>query len=440
MSAYALRCAAATGEVVVLEYDPHVGTLRNADGNDVLQDGVGSVEQFARAVAVSPQRPGRKTRAPSVLKIQLGLNCNYSCSYCSQTSQIPLTTATRTAEADSFLADLDQWLVGEPERIEFWGGEPLLYFAKLRKLVPELDRRFPSAEFSMVTNGSLLTPEIVEFIAEYDILISMSHDGPGQHLRGADPFSDAKLNPLIRQLWRERKPRQRMSFNAVLTASNHDPTAIRRWFVAALDDADVVVSLEGVVAVHEGLGQELWSPLQYADLRRAIAESFETGEALKMPTLVDKAREFIESIRARRPAAALGQKCSMDRPDHLAVDLRGNVLTCQNTGANGVHGLGSVFDMDSVRLDTSSHWSHRDCCSHCPVLQLCQGSCMFLQGDEFAESCENEYHYNLGVLDGILRRAFKLRLVSIDGDVRRPRRSRSIPINLVNTAQASSHA
>jgi len=53
---------------------------------------------------------------------------------------------------------------------------------------------------------------------------------------------------------------------------------------------------------------------------------------------------------------------------------------------------------------------------------------MFLHGDDFAESCENEYHFSLGILDGILRRAFKLTLQSIDGDVRRPRRSRVIPI------------
>jgi uncharacterized protein len=427
---YVLNCTKASGEPVALRYDPHEGSLCNADGSSVLRDAQHRVGDFTGAIAVSPQQPGLKSRAPSVLKIQLGLNCNYSCSYCSQANQIPLTATSRTADVDAFLAGLDEWLVGEPEHIEFWGGEPLLYFAKLRKLVPELDRRFPSAELSMVTNGSLLTPEIVAFLAEYDILTTMSHDGPGQHLRGADPFADPLRAPLIKQLWAERKVRSRMSFNAVLTAINHDPAAIRRWFVEALGDPDVVVSLEGVVAVHEDERDTRgkWSKPQYDSLRRAISASFETGDALKMPALVGKAREFINSIQQRRPAAALGQKCSMDRPDHLAVDLLGNVLTCQNTGANGVHGIGTVRYMAAVRLDTSTHWSHRECCSHCPVVQLCQGSCMFLEGDAFAQSCDNEYHYNLGILEGVLRRAFNLRLQSIEGDVRRPHRSRIVPI------------
>jgi len=61
-------------------------------------------------------------------------------------------------------------------------------------------------------------------------------------------------------------------------------------------------------------------------------------------------------------------------------------MTCQNTGAKGKHGIGLVADLDAVRLDTAWHWSHRDNCSHGPVLQLCNGSCTFLEDDLFAHS------------------------------------------------------
>jgi uncharacterized protein len=84
--------------------------------------------------------------------------------------------------------------------------------------------------------------------------------------------------------------------------------------------------------------------------------------------------------------------------------------------------------MDEIRLDTSTHWAHRECCSHCPVLQLCGGSCMYLDGEQFAQSCENEYQFGLGVLDGTLRRALGLKLESVEGDVRRPTRRKVISI------------
>ncbi len=53
-----------------------------------------------------------------------------------------------------------------------------------------LREAFPESKFSLITNGSLLSREKLDFIAEHDIEITISHDGPGQHLRGPDPFDD----------------------------------------------------------------------------------------------------------------------------------------------------------------------------------------------------------------------------------------------------------
>jgi uncharacterized protein len=127
----------------------------------------------------------------------------------------------------------------------------------------------------------------------------------------------------------------------------------------------------------------------------------------------------------------------MDEEDQLAVDLAGNVMTCQNTGAKGKHGIGSVKDLDAVRLDTAWHWSHRDTCSHCPVLQLCKGSCMFLEDELFAQSCENEYRYNTAVLAGVIKYVTGCELERIEGDIRRPRVRRAIPIKALPLAAAA---
>jgi uncharacterized protein len=163
-----------------------------------------------------------------------------------------------------------------------------------------------------------------------------------------------------------------------------------------------------------------------------MVDAFKDGKVVHYRNLFEKAEEFLESLCTRRPSSALGQKCGMDRDDQLAVDLTGRVMTCQNTGAKGRHGIGSVYALDDVRLDTARHWSHRECCNYCPVLQLCKGACMYLEGDLFAQTCENEYHYNLAILAGVVKQATGLELVRVEGDVRRPKASRTIPIKAVS--------
>src|SRR5262249_17985296 len=154
------HCRTQDGEAVRLYYSPHTSELLDEEGGSAIPDVTPGV--FEEAPKVSPSAPGRKSSAPKTLKIQLGLRCNYSCSYCSQASHTESASVTRTADADRFLASLDRWLAGAPERIEFWGGEPFVYFAKLKRLVPALRERFPAAEFVIITNGSLIDEEIVE--------------------------------------------------------------------------------------------------------------------------------------------------------------------------------------------------------------------------------------------------------------------------------------
>jgi uncharacterized protein len=428
-SFYVLHCRAENGEAVRYFYNPHTSELQDEDGAPVVDEQ--KPASHREAERISPAEPGRKSSAPGTLKIQLGLGCNYSCSYCNQAAHLGSESVTRTIEAERFLAGLDAWLTGAPERIEFWGGEPFLYFAKLKKLVPALHARFPKAELVIITNGSLIDEEILEFIERYDISIAVSHDGPGQHLRGPDPFDDPERARWLRELWRRRGPTQKMSFNAVFTPANCDVEKTYRWFAEKVGDPEVALSTEGAVVAYDektSTSSGRFTAEQYQTLHRSVVRAFESGTAERFDNMRKIAGDFVESLYTRRPSSALGQKCGMDRADELAVDLAGNVMTCQNTGAKGKHGIGTVSDFDAVRLDTAWHWSHRESCTHCPVLQLCKGSCMYLEGDLFAQSCDNEYRYNMAILAGVIKHVTGLELERVEGDIRRPKRSRSIPI------------
>ena len=355
-----------------------------------------STSKFAPVPRVAKDRPLGKSRAPRILKIQLGLSCNYACAYCNQAVQIGDATVSKLADVEAFLAGLNGWIEGAPERIELWGGEPFLYWAKIKRLVPALAARFPTAAFLIITNGSLLDREKIDFIAQYDIAIGISHDGPGQHLRGPDPFDDPEKRRWIEALLTERP--DTTGFNALLTREHHDLRALKAWFAERVGP-DIFVGLEGVVNVYDAAtasGTGRFARAELNSLTRSIFEAliddpnaFGLGEHIN---------EFYASIQRRRPIEALGQKCGMDREDTIVVDLRGNVMTCQNTGAKGAHKIGHVADFDAIALNTATHFAFREECMSCPVVQLCKGSCMFLEGEFFKQSCANEFAFNFGVM------------------------------------------
>ena len=345
---------------------------------------------------MAKDKPLGKSRAPRVLKIQLGLSCNYACSYCSQAFQIADATVSKLADVEHFLTQLYGWISDAPERIELWGGEPFLFWAKIKPLVPALAVRFPTARFSIITNGSLLDREKLDFIAAHDIAITISHEGPSQHLRGPDPFDDPDKRRWIEALLAERPGRT--GFNAVLTGQHHDLRALKARFAERVGP-DIFVGLEGVVNVYDAataIGTGRFESAELNSLTRSIFEAL--VEDLNAFGLGERINEFYAAIQRRRPIEALGQKCGMDSPDAIAVDLRGNVMTCQDTGAKGIHKIGHVDDFSAIALDTATHFAFREECMSCPVVQLCKGSCMFLDGEFFKQSCANEFAFNMGIM------------------------------------------
>ena len=137
---------------------------------------------------------------------------------------------------------------------------------------------------------------------------------------------------------------------------------------------------------------------------------------------------FVNSIRFNRPASSLGQKCGMDKSDSIAVDLKGNVLTCQNVSARSTapngesHRIGYVSDLASVALRTSTHWSKRAECPQCPVLQICKGACMFLEGPLWERSCDNAYSDALPIFAAGIESLTGLIPVHIEGEFRSDRK------------------
>jgi uncharacterized protein len=425
MAKFTIHARKPDGSIVWMQYDNQTSDLADASGNNI-----GTrlpVQPLPDAPVVSRDTPLAKA-SPRVLKISLGLSCNYECEYCSQRF-VPRADETNPGDVDAFISGLDSWVTTPPEAVEFWGGEPLVYIKTLRPLAEAIRAKYPNAALSVITNGSLLNAETNDWLDQMGFNVGISHDGPGQHVRGPDPLQDPEKRAAIMALYARLAPQGRISFNAMVNRSNVSRAAIQRFFVELTGDQMVPIGEGGFVDAYDegGLAQSLQAD-ELHGFRNLAFHEVRTGQAANVQAVRNRVASFVNSIRTGRPASSLGQKCGMDKGENIAVDLRGNVLTCQNVSAasaapNGEsHRIGHVSDLAAVMLNTSTHWSKRKDCPSCPMLQICQGSCMFLEGPLWDRSCDNAYSDAVPIFAAGIEFLTGCVPVFIDGDFREDRK------------------
>jgi uncharacterized protein len=412
------------GTQAVLDYDNQASTLTWEDGTAVRP----AVQKAWRdATVVSADQPGRKGNV-RVLKISLGLSCNYECNYCSQRF-VPHADQTNPGDIEPFMASLLDGLIEPPERIEFWGGEPFVYWKTLKPLAERLRETYPAAQLSVITNGSLLDAEKNEWLDVMGFDVGISHDGPGYHARGLDPMDDPEKRAAIMDLYARLRPQGRISVNAMIHANNPSRAHVQAWlqerfgmdvpigegtFIDPYDEG-------GLAATFKAEGARIaFRAMAFKELRLGMVANFDVARR--------KIMDFVQSIAEVRPASAVGQKCGMDKSDSVAVDLNGNVITCQNVSAaatapNGQpHKIGHISNLQAVKMRTSTHWSQRADCASCPVLQLCKGSCMFLDGPLWDAGCDAAYSDNVPFLAAAIEFMTGCVPFYIEGDFRGDRK------------------
>jgi uncharacterized protein len=109
-------------------------------------------------------------------------DCNFNCSYCFQKKEKKtINNATIKTAVDffyPFLKGNDHIYIG------FYGGEPLLAYEKIKYatilLLEKNKAGNKKIKFSVTTNGSLLTDEILDFFNRHQFIVMLSFDGLAQ--------------------------------------------------------------------------------------------------------------------------------------------------------------------------------------------------------------------------------------------------------------------
>jgi len=227
----------------VFLYDNETNVLKDVDGNEFKFPDMQAQHEHPAATKFSKYQPLHKSKNIELLKIQMGLGCNYTCDYCSQ-KFVERAESTSHKDIDSFLHKLETLEFSEERglKVEFWGGEPLVYWKTLKPLAEALREKLPYAKFSMITNGSILTDDIIDWLMMMDFSVSISHDGPGQSVRGPDPFDDPEKKKTILGFYRMmNRLKKGISFNSMLSKNNQSRKAIHDWFINLTGNPEIIL-------------------------------------------------------------------------------------------------------------------------------------------------------------------------------------------------------
>lgn len=317
--------------------------------------------------------------------VMLGPKCNLRCRYCLQQ---PLRADREREEIDpeviEFIRDIAR-NQSVPVTVHFYGGEPLVYQQQMREIIEPL-RDETNIRLSMISNGILLTDELVEYLNEEDVYCSISWDGPGTcNVRGVDVFAEQKHRSRALNL-------KHLRISSVISAYNYP-----------LETPDAFVDLDQ--EYHQRIGQSLFlgfdeimdtgladRTLLEIDFDRVYREmcviAAETEKMLRgdacNPWYAHLGRQYLSRMKNNvegnssflRGTCACGNGYSV-----LNMDLRGNLYRCHNADVviGSIHDTYSQYLSNVVLHDTTRE--NTEHCASCPVVSLCDGGCPLLGQD-----------------------------------------------------------
>lgn len=169
-------------------------------------------------------------RQMNELVLQVTQNCNLRCEYCVYSgSYYNRTHSHKRMSKDTALKAIDFLMAHSGDEKEvtigFYGGEPLLEFQLIQMVIEYVQSEYGGKKihYSMTTNGTLLTDQMVSILEKYQFHLMLSIDGPeelhNKHRRFANGVGSYKvlMDNLTEVKKRHREFYDKLSTNTVLS-------------------------------------------------------------------------------------------------------------------------------------------------------------------------------------------------------------------------------
>jgi uncharacterized protein len=370
-----------------------------------------AVDELQRVHAIGPIHNPSPRLLPMVPLSTLVLNvtnqCNLACTYCYEYGADRIVeggTKPRFMNDETARKSVDFMFAESGEspvvHLTFFGGETLLNFRVLQSALAYARERAASlgktVDVSLTTNATLLREEVIDWMVENDVGVTVSMDGGREQQDRFRVFANGMgsydvILPRVKDLLRRHR-RRPIGARVTLTGQNLDVLEIFRhltdevgfWEVGF---APVTTTWQRDYAIaDEGFDRML---AQFQQLAREYLDAALAGRHHGFSNVRDTLEEIHKGMSKSHPCGAgLGL---------MGVATDGDVALCHRFAGSDAHKLGSVFDgIDRTRQDdflSRHHIDNKTDCATCWARPLCAGGCYHEAHTRYGSTAEPNLHY-----------------------------------------------
>jgi uncharacterized protein len=333
--------------------------------------------------------PGKAEFPIANMALFLAQECNMRCVYCYGDGGGYAGEGLMSEETALRAVD---WLMensGSAPKVNigFFGGEPLLNFTLMRKIVPyarqKAQEKGKKLTFGMTTNGSLLSDEVITFIKDAEVQSLISFDGPPEVQNRQRPFKDGsgsydRVHANVQKL-REAVPH--LSARATVYG-DADPCMIKEGMARAGFATCYLALASPVLLNAPGTGpapdgqSETMTQRMLAYNRKEIDELL---AAIREKSIVKDSPPAMLSLMAE---IISGQKryygCGVGK-GMAAVSVTGDIYPCHRFAGLADMRLGNVADYRAGKLNDYHRAvvDHLPECRGCWARYYCGGGCSY---------------------------------------------------------------
>ncbi len=321
----------------------------------------------------------------TTMVLEVAQECNLSCRYCyaeggTYGKQIRHLSPAMAREAVQRLVEGS----GDQEKVTLviFGGEPLLNMEAVRAAVDEAESASvlsgKKVFISLTTNATLLTPEIITYIHQHKLAVSISLDGPADLHDANRPDSAgngsyARIVPRLAGLLQGATS----AVAARVTLTPQQWSRVEEVFYHLLELGFHEVGIGPVSPVRPEYLPDNDQEEQLLGGFAALADTFvkaaKQGRILPFSNIIDLlARLHLGQTKAVSCGAGLG---------YLAVDAEGKYYLCHRLVGEESFCVGDIssgHDPDKISSAIASvTCGKQEMCSQCWARTLCAGGCHY---------------------------------------------------------------
>lgn len=316
--------------------------------------------------------------------------CNLKCKYCflgngkdnlRKVTNYPMSKETANKALEFFCRqtqqDASQFM--DEKEIIFYGGEPLLNFEVLKYVVmrshyyQENGELTPNLKFSVITNGTLLDREKIQYFIEHNINVAISIDGASALANSSriDKQGREIFNSLISKLVLAKKEGLNFGLSITLTENT-------------INDLEGIINLVKTLNVRSVSFNILFKE-QYTNHEKSFYVSatnfiIEFYKRTKNKGIYED--RIMRKIKAFVDGGIYFSDCAATSGNQIVITPDGNVGICHGCMENREYFIGNILD-DSLIVEKNKdvlNWTklipiYKDECQTCPALGICGGGC-----------------------------------------------------------------